>query len=242
MARNPNWTRDEVILALDLFLREGRQQLDAQHPKVLELSRLLNRLPIHGPELREAEFRNPAGVSMKLGNLLAVDPTYTGKGLARGSRLEQEIWDEFADAPYRLHAVAEAIRANSQTAEAPEPYEHAEEEEFAEGRILTRLHKRRERSGAAVRKKKAQVIATTGRLLCEACGFDFESVYGPLGTGFAECHHTVPVSELKDGQATRLSDLAIVCANCHRMIHRSRPLLTVGDLRGLLEQQPREPT
>lgn len=237
MARNPNWTRDEVILALDLYLREGRQQLDATNPKVVELSRLLNRLPIHAPELRAKEFRNPAGVSMKLGNFLAVDPAYDGTGLSRGSRLEREIWDEFAGDRYRIHSLAEAIRANYKAAEPLEPYTADEEEEFAEGRILTRIHKERERSASAVKRKKERVQAETGRLACEACGFDFHEVYGPLGHGFAECHHTVPVSELEKGQRTRLSELAIVCANCHRMLHRSRPLMSVPDLREILHRR-----
>jgi 5-methylcytosine-specific restriction protein A len=56
-----------------------------------------------------------------------------------------------------------------------------------------------------------------------------------LGYAFAECHHTVPVSELGAGQRTRLAELAVVCANCHRMIHRSRPMLTVGGLRAVVE-------
>ena len=110
MARNPNWTRDEVILALDLYIREGRQQLDAQHPEVIALSQLLNRLPFHAPEHRTTGFRNPAGVSMKLGNFLAVDPAYAGAGLSRGSKLEQEIWDEFASDLRRLQREAQAIR------------------------------------------------------------------------------------------------------------------------------------
>ena len=236
MARNPNWTRDEVILALDLYMRGGRQQLDSSHPKVLELSRLLNTLPIHPPELREAEFRNAAGVSMKLGNFLAVDPAYEGVGLSRGSRLEKEIWDEFASEPYRLRDLAEAIRSNRKAAEPPEPYRTPEDEEFPEGRILTRVHKQRERNRSAVRRKKERVMSETGRLRCEACDFDFQAIYGSLGNGFAECHHTVPVADLKEGQSTRLSDLAIVCANCHRMLHRSRPLMSVAELRDLLRR------
>ena len=71
-------------------------------------------------------------------------------------------------------------------------------------------------------------------LLCEACGFDFEQVYGEHGKGFIECHHTKPVSELKAGEKTKLSDLALVCSNCHRMIHRRRPWLSVSELGELL--------
>lgn len=61
MARNPNWMRDELILALDLYLSEGRKQLEPSDPKVIQLSQLLNQLPIHPRELRENKFRNPTG-------------------------------------------------------------------------------------------------------------------------------------------------------------------------------------
>lgn len=166
---------------------------------------------------------------MKLGNFLAIDPTYEGAGLSRGSRLEREVWDEFEAEPYRLHAVAEAIRSGHLLAEPEEVFDP--DEEFPEGRILTRLHSLRERNPAAVKRKKASVLAQTGRLECEVCGFDFHEVYGPLGEGFAECHHTVPVSQLTAEHKTKLRDLVIVCANCHRMLHRNRPLLSVSELR-----------
>jgi 5-methylcytosine-specific restriction protein A len=66
------------------------------------------------------------------------------------------------------------------------------------------------------------------------CRFDFLEFYGQLGRGFAECHHIVPLAEAAFSRTTRLSDLAIVCANCHRMLHRGRPMLTVDALRTLI--------
>jgi 5-methylcytosine-specific restriction enzyme A len=106
--------------------------------------------------------------------------------------------------------------------------------EFLEGRILTALHKRRERNPTVVRRKKATVLHQTGRLACEACDFDFEVRYGQLGTGFAECQHRAPLSQLGGATRMTLDELAIICANCHRMIHRSRPMLSVDELRRLL--------
>ena len=110
----------------------------------------------------------------------------------------------------------------------------SQDEEFAEGRILTALHKRRERSPILVRKKKAEVLSKEGRLACEVCEFDFQTRYGKLGTGFAECHHKAPLSSLNERVKTRLIDLAVVCANCHRMLHRSRPMLSIISLKALL--------
>ncbi len=111
-----------------------------------------------------------------------------------------------------------------------EAFEH----EAIEGRALLKLHKMKERKPQIVRRKKRAVLADKGRLVCEACDFDFAWFYGKLGEGFAECHHRSPLAEL-DGQApTRLADLAIVCSNCHRMLHRSRPMMSVEQLRSLV--------
>jgi 5-methylcytosine-specific restriction protein A len=240
MPRNPDWTRDELILALDLFIDAKRKQLDSSDLRVIELSELLNRLPLHSGRPRASDFRNPNGVSMKLGNFLRIDPEYSGKGLARGNKLEQEVWDEFAGDLYRLRRVASNLRNSVQhvVAERQARYGSAvAEEEFPEGAILTRLHKVKERNPRAVEAKKQSVLQATGKLACEVCDFDFHMTYGELGANFAECHHQIPIAQLAPDYPTRVSDLSVVCANCHRMLHKSRPLLEVGELRAIVLQQ-----
>lgn len=110
------------------------------------------------------------------------------------------------------------------------------EEEIIEGRRLLKLHKVRERKPQIVSRKKKSVLKVTGCLLCEACGFDFATVYGKLGQGFAECHHRSPLADYDEEAPTLLEDLAIVCANCHRMLHRRRPMMKVEDLRAVILQ------
>ena len=99
-----------------------------------------------------------------------------------------------------------------------------------EGRELLKTHRTRERNRALVLRKKRLVLYEQGRLVCEVCDFDFATAYGQRGIGFAECHHTEPISESVIGRRTRLSELAVVCANCHRMLHR-QPWLSVSALR-----------
>lgn len=237
--RNPPWTRDELILALDLYFTTPAARGSKSHPKVLELSDLLNKLPIHAGSKPGETFRNPNGVGMKLSNFLRYDPDYSGKGLQRGSMLEEEVWNQFANDRQGLHSVAEAIKSNYSTLEESPPTkddEYPDEMEAAEGRVLTRVHRRRERNSKLVATKKKKALSETGKLICEACGFDFEQTYGSLGKEFAECHHERPVSELKPGEKTKLSDLRIVCANCHRMIHRARPWKTVAEISALVEK------
>lgn len=242
MPRNPDWTRDELILALDLYFRSNRKQLDAKNPEVIELSRTLNLLQIHDNDKRNAEFRNSQGVSMKLANFSSIDPEYSGVGLQRGGKLDKQIWDEFAHDLNRLKTTTASIRKNlnwiaeSKADYVTEAINADDNDEFPEGKILTRIHKRKERNLQATQKKKRKVLQESGKLECEVCGFDFVKVYGQLGYGFAECHHTVPVSELADGYKTKLSELAIVCANCHRMLHKARPLLSINELREIIKK------
>jgi predicted HNH restriction endonuclease len=71
---------------------------------------------------------------------------------------------------------------------------------------------------------------------CEVCGFNFCQHYGELGKDFAECHHKNPLSERPEELwshilTTSLDDVAVVCANCHRMLHRQRPALRIESLR-----------
>jgi len=226
------WTRDELILALDLYFREPSARGSKTHAAVQELSEVLNRLPIHPSREREGFFRNANGVAMKLSDFLRFDPHYQGKGLERGSQLEEDVWDTFAGDRTRLHQTAQAIRRHvGDDVGPPEPDES--DFEASEGRLLTRIHRARERNQALVRRKKQQVLAETGALQCEVCDFDFDEAYGKIGEGFAECHHLTPLAELQPGQSTRLQDLAILCANCHRMIHRDGGI-TIAALKGHL--------
>jgi 5-methylcytosine-specific restriction protein A len=238
--RNQAWTRDELILALDLYLKTRPRNLAKDDPQIHALSKVLNTLPAAQSAKDPSKFRNPNGVSMKIYNLKRFDPDYKGAGLTRGNHLEEVVWNEFASDPVRLAAVAEAIRKGAAEVIA-EPkvlpatdVEIDPDEEFQEGAVLTRLHKRRERDPKASAKKKAAVLHETGKLQCEACGFNFAATYGDLGIGFAECHHRLPLASLGSRTGTRLGDLAILCANCHRMIHKTRPLMSVEEFKSVV--------
>lgn len=105
--------------------------------------------------------------------------------------------------------------------------------EFPEGKIREENHKRRERNTIQIQKAKTNYIAKNGAV-CQVCGFNFKDVYGNVGADYIEAHHTIPVSEMKEGEKTKVKDLAFVCANCHRMLHRRRPWLTMKDLSKLV--------
>jgi 5-methylcytosine-specific restriction enzyme A len=96
-----------------------------------------------------------------------------------------------------------------------------------------RLHRRIERNSSASKLAKG-----THGVRCQCCGFDFVAVYGEIGSGFIEVHHLRPLADLEEGKAIRYdvaADFAVLCANCHRMIHRQRDPADLADLRARLQ-------
>lgn len=91
---------------------------------------------------------------------------------------------------------------------------------YEEGKVRLETHINRERNPKVVKEAKLLFIKNNGRLYCELCGFDFEKVYGELGRGFIEGHHINPVSQMKDGDVTKVEDIKMLCSNCHKMVHR----------------------
>lgn len=79
-------------------------------------------------------------------------------------------------------------------------------------------------------------------LSCFVCGFDFNSVYGELGDGFIHVHHLRPLSEIKQAyQVNPINDLRPVCPNCHAMIHRRTPPLSIEELQAVLNNARLQP-
>lgn len=108
---------------------------------------------------------------------------------------------------------------------------------FPEGREYYLQHRARERNPNVVRAAKAKFLQDHGRYVCQCCRFNFEDVYGKIGRGFIEAHHITPVRDLQPGSMTKVADIALVCSNCHRMLHRRRPWITMSDLETLIGQQ-----
>lgn len=98
------------------------------------------------------------------------------------------------------------------------------------GKILV-THIKKERNQEIINQKKKQALKSTGHLRCEICNFSFEDIYGDIGRDFCEVHHIKPLSEINDQTETSLDDLAIICSNCHRMIHRIKPAPSIQEFK-----------
>ncbi|MGC4092943.1 MAG: HNH endonuclease [Polyangiaceae bacterium] len=72
-------------------------------------------------------------------------------------------------------------------------------------------------------------------LSCVVCGFNFSRVYGSLGEGFIHVHHLRQLKEVGTAyMVDPAADLRPVCPNCHAMIHRRNPSLSIEDVRAVL--------
>jgi 5-methylcytosine-specific restriction protein A len=222
--RPPDWAWDELVLACALVHRNKWREVKKDDPRALELSDLLQILPIHPMQARGNNFRNPNSIQRKTADLATAHPSYVGTP-TKGGRLTQQVVAEFISRPEDMLAAADGIMATLASGDPdlldgiaiPDPDE--EEVTAVEGRTLERLHRFRERNTRLRREKIGAVLSVVGKLACEVCGFDFARRFGKHGEGYIEVHHIVPLH--KTGMSvTRLEDLAILCANCHRMSHR----------------------
>jgi len=111
--RNPDWSHDETVLLLDLYFRAPRAS--PSHLEVVALSEHLKALGSADEKERQANFRNPAGVAMKLRNLAQQDPEFLTRGqtgLRKGGRIDAEIWQRYAHDRMLLAREVERIRGD----------------------------------------------------------------------------------------------------------------------------------
>lgn len=226
----PPWMLDELMMALDLYLRTHEQMsYRPSSPTVVALSGELRSLRLYPDTVRsDPRFRNPSGVALKLHNLASIDPSNPGQGMSHSGASDQRVWDEWAWRPGELAAAVAVIRARGTSDAAPVDTHEDEEYEAPEGRILFREHRRYERDPRIVKQKKQAVLRATGRLACEVCGFESAAAFGVEGV--IDVHHIVPLHIIGQSR-TSMRDLALVCPTCHRVLHKHRPIITPAELR-----------
>lgn len=174
-------------------------------------------------------------VRMRLDSLLQpnAEPILNVESIASGP-LADVYWGRPASGTTLEEPAATALEAlwaeHIDSLDRQEPHKDAELS-GVEGATRLRLvrHRQRERRLREAKVQAALAAAPDGRLHCEVphCAFDFEDTYGELGRGFAEVHHLQPLAVFDGPVVVKLDDLAVVCANCHAMIHRfgeCRPL------------------
>jgi len=108
------------------------------------------------------------------------------------------------------------------------PSEKKEVQLYAEGKAKSLTYKTYDRNPRA----RQACIEHYGYSCC-VCGFNFEDAYGDLGAKYIEVHHLHQVADVgEEYMINPIDDLRPVCANCHRMLHKTRPPLSISDLKG----------
>lgn len=233
---NPDWTRDETILALELYFETDGGRLRSKEPKVEELSALLRSLPYHSEAARQETFRNAAGVAFKIQNLRHVA---IGGGLGKVSNMDRAIWSELGSNRSEVARLAAVVRQSLAHPEAAETGSldsaAANEEDFYEGKQATRLHKSRERNPKV---RKSLIASRRPNLVCEVCGSTHDRIPADIREAAFEAHHLVPVAVAGE-RRTKLRDMALICATCHRLLHRAiayhQRWLDISEVRAMLE-------
>lgn len=103
--------------------------------------------------------------------------------------------------------------------------------EFQEGQRASRETTYFARNPKLVRAAKAHY-----GMNCLACGFNFADFYGDIGEDYIEVHHKRQMADDKVRLKT-VADVDVLCANCHRMVHRSPIPLTLVELKALIREQ-----
>lgn len=242
MTKNPKWTREEEIIALDYYYKIYHEGGDASD-LIEEASSLLRTMPNSKKASDMLTYRNYNGVNMRMGNFMSLDPAYEGLGLTRVGKQTIAIWKEFERDRERLAREAEQLRKTylikgAQNAALDVDDYAASDletkvEPLKEGNQKQVLSTRYERNP----KNRAAAIKAHGAI-CQVCGFNFEEVYGSLGSGFIEVHHVKPLySYEKETEINPIEDLVCLCSNCHRMIHRKKgSVVAVEELQKMVER------
>ena len=100
-----------------------------------------------------------------------------------------------------------------------------------EGSKVLRTHFIKERDPSLRAAKRRTFLKEHGLLFCQACGIKQTDFPKELGSACFEIHHLLPIGKRDGQESTRLSDLAIVCANCHRMIHSEQVMLSLEEIK-----------
>jgi putative restriction endonuclease len=111
------------------------------------------------------------------------------------------------------------------------------EGDFEEGKKYFVTHLCIERNPKVIKLAKDNFKNNNGKLYCEVCEFDFNNVYGERGFDFIEGHHKIPLAALNNSsnQRVNISDINMVCSNCHRMIHRKKQWITIEELKEIIK-------
>ena len=230
---------DLVLPALCAMLAKGG---GIQTSSLIQV--LTNTLNPTGEDMEILAGRSDTKFSQKVRNLKA-HKTLENRGLASHVNGGYEITDKGRDlvennklqlAPLSHFKFDDVAGEYSLLAEG-RPVEVIDERIVAEGELRQRSAEYRTRS-TTLRTAAIEHYSQNGRILCDACNFEFALAYPKLGNGYIQIHHLKPVSYFRGEElqiAKALANVRPLCANCHQMVHQRRPPYEVERLKSELK-------
>ncbi len=183
----------------------------------------------------------PHGVlNLEIGNYAKRIAKHYDINFTQRSQQKYKYWDLFFEGwddgkffvwQLRLELI-EALENTGLTGNEPLPNEIPlnEEKKLFEGAKRTITVNAYERNSKA-RQLCIKHYGTT----CIICGFNFEKKFGEHGKGFIHVHHLTPLADIGEHyEIDPIKDLRPVCPNCHSMLHRDEPPLTIEELKTML--------
>lgn len=209
-----------------VYRTEPRTYVKTLESKSLEYAGLLGTTQTRGLEVGRidlGEGRPPLTPGYEAGNVAAL--RYDRGNIPDNAQLEADL--------SRMLALYRSLteRLDRVTAGGKRPLGRSEEQFEEERRESWHLRFEGRNSAAAKAAKREQGYR------CQGCDVDYQKLYGKLGEGCVDAHHLVPYAQLTEGvrPLNPVRDFAIVCSNCHRLVHSRRPEpLTIRELRSLL--------
>ena len=216
-----SFTRDEVILALDILYSSENGRIYPDSEEMVDFSAILNHLPIHPIENRHQDFRTPHGIANQI-NLFRV-AMKTGKRSPSLGIKFSEVATEFDDRRDELHKIIHSIR-NNEAHFSVGCGSVLGDIGFSEGILLGHLHRAIEaRNGSRIRLSDH----------CEVCNLKPEIYYRPCGN-LLQAHLTEDRLEMDCNKKYQENKFITICSTFHVALHRIRPWRTKNNFGEIL--------
>ncbi len=102
-----------------------------------------------------------------------------------------------------------------------------EKELYEEGARFKEEQEFRKRNSLLIKKKK-----DASDYRCEICDFNFGEFYSNIGENYIEAHHLIGIAEGE--RKSSMDDIALICSNCHSMVHRRKPPYSIAEVRMII--------
>lgn len=213
--RQPKWTIDETLLAVDTYFQIGdTSNIKADNPSIIELSEILRELPIHNN--KDEIFRNIPGMKMTLYSIASLDKN--ARVHMQASKVQKAVFNYYIDKKHELRKIVNAIKNCL-----PLSFEY-DSSIFAPfammGNILFQYHRYIEKKTQVAKQLSINAIERR-KSVCNYCGIYLYEKYGEAGVTMLEFHYTEPVENYCFQMKPLQSKFIPLCPNCHKYAHSS---------------------